>query len=158
LRSYRDLPMRLSEMGRCIRNERSGTLTGLIRVRQFTQDDAHIYCRPDQLQDEITMLLALVNEWYKTFTLTASFKPSTRPEKSLGTREQWDSAEAALHEALRGNGLAYELNPGDGAFYGPKIDIDVHDALGRPWQLATIQVDLTMLPERFQLEFIDTDG
>jgi threonyl-tRNA synthetase len=158
LRSYRDLPIRLSEMGRCHRNERSGTLTGLIRVRQFTQDDAHIYCRPDQLQDEITALLALVGEWYKTFNLASSFKLSTRPEKSLGTREQWDAAEQALHEALRGNGLAYELNPGDGAFYGPKIDIDVHDALGRPWQLATIQVDLTMLPERFQLEFIDSDG
>ncbi len=158
LRSYRDLPIRLSEMGRCHRNERSGTLTGLIRVRQFTQDDAHIYCRPDQLQEEITALLALVGEWYKTFELASSFKLSTRPEKSLGTAEQWDAAEAALGEALRANDLAYALNPGDGAFYGPKIDIDVHDALGRPWQLATIQVDLTMLPERFQLEFIDSDG
>src|SRR5262249_45480456 len=117
-----------------------------------------IYCRPDQLQDEITALLALVGEWYKTFELVPSFKLSTRPEKSLGTAEQWDSAEAALHEALRGNDLAYALNPGDRAFYAPQIDIDVQDALGRPWQLATIQVDLTMLPERFQLEFIDKDG
>jgi len=158
LRSYRDLPMRLSEMGRCHRNERSGTLTGLIRVRQFTQDDAHIYCRPEQLQDEITALLGLVGEWYKTFTLQPSFKLSTRPEKSLGTQEQWDAAETALHQALRGNGLAYDLNPGDGAFYGPKIDIYVEDALGRPWQIATIQVDLTMLPERFRLEYIDADG
>jgi threonyl-tRNA synthetase len=158
LRSYRDLPMRLSEMGRCHRNERSGALSGLVRVRQFTQDDAHIYCRPDQLQDEITALLDLVQEWYKTFNLAPSFKLSTRPEKKLGSEAQWDDAERGLHEALRSNGLAYELNPGDGAFYGPKIDIDVHDALGRPWQLATIQVDLTMLPERFQLEYIDTDG
>ena len=158
LRSYRDLPMRLSEMGRCHRNERSGTLTGLIRVRQFTQDDAHIYCRPEQVQDEITALLQLVGEWYKTFTLQPSFKLSTRPEKSLGTQEQWDAAEAALHQALRGNGLAYDLNPGDGAFYGPKIDIYVEDALGRPWQIATIQVDLTMVPERFRLEYIDADG
>jgi threonyl-tRNA synthetase len=158
LRSYRDLPMRLSEMGRCHRNERSGTLTGLIRVRQFTQDDAHIYCRPDQLQEELTALLELVREWYKTFDLQASYKLSTRPEKSLGTQEQWDAAEAALHDALRVNGLAYALNPGDGAFYGPKIDIDVQDALGRPWQIATIQVDLTMVPERFALEYIDTDG
>ncbi|HYB44078.1 MAG TPA: threonine--tRNA ligase, partial [Candidatus Methylomirabilis sp.] len=158
LRSYRDLPIRLSEMGRCHRNERSGTLTGLIRVRQFTQDDAHIYCRPDQLQDEITALLGLVGEWYKTFNLTSSFRLSTRPENSLGTQEQWDAAEGALHEALRNNGLACDLNPGDGAFYGPKIDIDVHDALGRPWQLATIQVDLTMLPDRFALEYIDSDG
>jgi threonyl-tRNA synthetase len=158
LRSYRDLPMRLSEMGRCHRNERSGTLTGLIRVRQFTQDDAHIYCRPDQLQDEITALLELVREWYKTFNLAPTFRLATRPEKRLGTAAQWDDAERALHEALRANGLAYELKAGDGAFYGPKIDIDVHDALGRPWQLATIQVDLTMLPERFALEYIDADG
>jgi threonyl-tRNA synthetase len=158
LRSYRDLPMRLSEMGRCHRNERSGTLTGLIRVRQFTQDDAHIYLRPEQLQDEIASLLGLVGEWYKTFNLAPSFRLSTRPDKKLGTEAQWDAAEHALHEALKANGLAYQLNPGDGAFYGPKIDIDVHDVLGRPWQLATIQVDLTMLPERFDLTYIDTDG
>jgi threonyl-tRNA synthetase len=158
LRSYRDLPLRLSEMGRCHRNERSGTLTGLVRVRQFTQDDAHIFCRPDQLQDEITQLLALVREWYKVFTLEPSFKLSTRPEKYLGTVEQWDAAERALHESLRANGVAYALNPGDGAFYGPKIDVDVQDVLGRRWQIATIQVDLTMLPERFQLEYIDADG
>jgi threonyl-tRNA synthetase len=158
LRSYRDLPMRLSEMGRCHRNERSGTLTGLIRVRQFTQDDAHIYLRPEQLQDEIAALLGLVGEWYKTFNLAPSFRLSTRPDKKLGTEAQWDAAEHALHEALRSNGLAYQLNPGDGAFYGPKIDIDVHDVLGRPWQLATIQVDLMMLPERFDLTYIDADG
>jgi threonyl-tRNA synthetase len=145
-------------MGRCHRNERSGTLTGLIRVRQFTQDDAHIYLRPEQLQDEIASLLGLVGEWYKTFNLAPSFRLSTRPDKKLGTEAQWDAAEHALHEALKANGLAYQLNPGDGAFYGPKIDIDVHDVLGRPWQLATIQVDLTMLPERFDLTYIDTDG
>ncbi|MBI4270650.1 MAG: threonine--tRNA ligase [Candidatus Rokubacteria bacterium] len=158
LRSYRDLPMRLSEMGRCHRNERSGTLTGLIRVRQFTQDDAHIYCRPDQLQDEIHQLLDLVREWYKTFALQPSYKLATRPAKKLGTEAQWDAAEAALHDALRANGLVYELDAGGGAFYGPKIDIHVEDALGRSWQIATIQVDLTMLPEQFQLEYIDSDG
>ena len=158
LRSYRDLPLRLSEMGRCHRNERSGTLTGLVRVRQFTQDDAHIFCRPDQLQDEITALLGLVREWYKVFTLEPSFKLATRPEKYLGTAAQWDAAEQALHEALRANGVAYELNPGDGAFYGPKIDVDVQDVLGRQWQIATIQADLTMLPERFALEYVDADG
>ena len=158
LRSYRDLPLRLSEMGRCHRNERSGTLTGLVRVRQFTQDDAHIYCRPDQLQDEISGILELVREWYKTFNLAPSFKLATRPERTLGTEEQWDTAERALHEALKANGLAYELNPGDGAFYGPKVDIHVEDALGRSWQIATVQVDLVMLPERFQLEYIDSDG
>jgi threonyl-tRNA synthetase len=158
LRSYRDLPLRFSEMGRDHRNERSGTLTGLVRVRQFTQDDAHLFCRPDQLQDELTALLDLVRDWYKTFDLQPSYKLSTRPEKRLGSEAQWDDAENALHESLKGNGLQYALNPGDGAFYGPKIDIDVSDALGRAWQIATIQVDLTMLPERFHLEFIDTDG
>ena len=158
LRSYRDLPLRYSEMGRDHRNERSGTLTGLVRVRQFTQDDAHIYCRPDQLQDEITALLRLVQEWYKVFTLEPSFKLATRPESYLGTVAQWDAAEQALHDALRANGIAYEINAGDGAFYGPKIDIHVEDVLGRLWQIATIQADLTMLPERFQLEYIDADG
>jgi threonyl-tRNA synthetase len=158
LRSYRDLPMRLSEMGRCHRNERSGTLTGLVRVRQFTQDDAHIYCRPDQLQDEISGILDLVREWYKTFALQPSYKLATRPPNKLGTEEQWDAAEAALYDSLKSNDLAYELNAGDGAFYGPKIDIYVQDALARQWQIATVQVDLTMLPERFKCEYIDVDG
>jgi threonyl-tRNA synthetase len=158
IRSYRDLPLRFSEMRPLHRNERSGTLTGLVRVRQFTQDDAHIYCRPDQLQDELTQLIELVREWYKVFTLEPSFKLSTRPPKFLGTAGQWDAAERALHEALKANGLAYAVNAGDGAFYGPKIDVDVQDVLGRHWQIATIQVDLTMLPERFHLEYIDADG
>jgi threonyl-tRNA synthetase len=158
LRSYRDLPLRLAEMGRLHRNERSGTLTGLFRVRQFTQDDAHIYCRPDQLQDEITGVLELVQTFYKTFDLTPSFRLATRPDKALGAREQWDAAEAALHQALRANGVVYEVKPGDGAFYGPKIDIHIEDVLGRDWQVATIQADLVMLPERFELEYIDRDG
>ncbi|HEU5188339.1 MAG TPA: threonine--tRNA ligase [Methylomirabilota bacterium] len=158
LRSYRDLPIRYSEMGRCHRNERSGTLSGLVRVRQFTQDDAHIYCRPDQLQAEITDLLELVREWYATFGLPPSYRLATRAPDKLGTEQQWDAAEDALHQALRANAVAYDLDKGGAAFYGPKIDIDVEDALGRQWQLATIQVDLTMLPERMQCEFIDTDG
>jgi threonyl-tRNA synthetase len=158
VRSYRDLPIRYSEMGRCHRNERSGTLTGLIRVRQFTQDDAHIYCRPDQVQAEITDLLNLVREWYGTFGLKPSYRLSTRPPDKLGTDQQWDQAEDGLHEALRANGLTYEIDKGGGAFYGPKIDVDVEDTLGRQWQLATIQVDLTMLPERMQCEYIDSDG
>jgi len=158
LRSYRDLPIRYSEMGRCHRNERSGTLTGLIRVRQFNQDDAHIYLRPDQVQAEITDLLVLVREWYGTFELRPSYRLATRPPDKLGTEQQWDQAEEALHEALRANGLIYDLDKGGGAFYGPKIDIDVEDTLGRQWQLATIQVDLTMLPERMQCEYIDSDG
>ena len=157
LRSYRDLPLRYSDMGRLHRNERSGTLSGLFRVRQFTQDDAHVYCRPDQIQDEITQMLHFVREWYKPFGLEPSFRLATRPEKRLGSDAQWDAAEAALHEVLKANGLAYELNPGDGGFYSPKIDVDVLDALGRTWQLATIQLDL-QLPDRFGLEYIDSDG
>ena len=157
LRSYRDLPLRFSDMGRLHRNERSGTLTGLFRVRQFTQDDAHVYCRLDQVQAEITAMLGLVSEWYKPFGLEPLFKLSTRPEKSLGTDEQWQVAERGLEEALRANGLAFALNPGDGTFYGPKIDVDILDALGRRWQIATIQIDFQQ-PERFGLEYIDTDG
>ena len=157
LRSYRDLPLRFSDMGRLHRNERSGTLTGLFRVRQFTQDDAHVYCRLDQVQAEITAMLGLVREWYKPFGLEPLFKLSTRPEKSLGTDEQWQVAERGLEEALRANGLAFALNPGDGTFYGPKIDVDILDALGRRWQIATIQIDFQQ-PERFGLEYIDTDG
>jgi len=158
LRSYRDLPLRLAEMGRLHRNERSGTLTGLFRVRQFTQDDAHIYCRPDQLQDEITGVLSLVKDFYATFALEPLFRFATRPEKAMGTAEQWDRAEEALEAALKSNGLAFVLKPGDGAFYGPKVDIHIEDVLGRDWQMATIQVDLVMLPERFALEYVDADG
>ena len=157
LRSYRDLPLRFSDMGRLHRNERSGTLTGLFRVRQFTQDDAHVYCRLDQVQAEITAMLGLVREWYKPFGLEPLFKLYTRPGHSLGTVEQWQVAERGLEDALRANGLAFELNPGDGTFYGPKIDVDIHDALGRRWQVATIQIDFQQ-PERFGLEYIDTDG
>jgi threonyl-tRNA synthetase len=157
LRSYRDLPLRFSDMGRLHRNERSGTLTGLFRVRQFTQDDAHIYCRPDQLQDEITALLGLMGRWHALFSLKAFFKLSTRPAKSLGTDEQWEAAERGLTDALRANSLPYDLNPGDGTFYGPKIDVDVEDVLGRRWTIATIQIDFQN-PERFGLEYIDADG
>ena len=157
LRSYRDLPLRFSDMGRLHRNERSGTLTGLFRVRQFTQDDAHVYCRLDQVQAEITAMLGLVREWYKPFGLEPIFKLSTRPEKSLGTDEQWQVAERGLQDALRANGLVFELNAGDGTFYGPKIDVDIQDALGRRWQIATIQIDFQQ-PERFRLEYIDSDG
>jgi len=157
LRSYRDLPLRFSDMGRLHRNERSGTLSGLFRVRQFTQDDAHVYCRLDQVQDEITAMLELVREWYKTFALEPTFKLSTRPEKSIGTHEQWTTAEKGLADALHANGLSYDLNPGDGAFYGPKIDVDIQDVLGRRWQVATIQLDFGQ-PDRFELEYIADDG
>ncbi len=158
LRSYRDLPLRVSEIGRLHRNERSGTLTGLFRVRQITMDDAHIYCRPDQAQAEITGVLRLVREFYGLFNLEPSFRLATRPPDCLGTGEQWDAAERALHEALKANALAYAVKDGDGAFYGPKIDIHIEDVLGRDWQIATVQLDLTMLPERFDLTYIDSDG
>jgi threonyl-tRNA synthetase len=158
LRSYRDLPLRVAEIGRLHRNERSGTLSGLFRVRQITMDDAHIYCRPDQAQGEIRNVLGLVREFYKLVNLTPSFKLATRPPDYLGTPEQWDVAEQALHDALKANELAYELKPGDGAFYGPKIDIHIEDVLGRDWQMATVQADLTMLPERFDLEYVDADN
>jgi threonyl-tRNA synthetase len=158
LRSYRDLPLRISEIGRLHRNERSGTLTGMFRVRQITMDDAHIYCRPDQVQAEITNVLGLVREFYAMLDLKPSFKLATRPDGYLGMAEQWDAAEQALHDALRANDLAYELKPKDGAFYGPKIDIHIEDVLGRDWQIATAQLDLTMLPERFDLTYVDADG
>lgn len=158
LRSYRDLPLRFAEMGRLHRNERSGTLTGLLRVRQFTQDDAHIYCRPDQLQDEIAGVLELIRDFYGTFELVPTFKLATRPDKYLGTVEQWEQADRALEDALKSNGLAFTLKPRDATFYGPKIDIHIEDALGRDWQMATIQADLTMVPERFELEYVDSDG
>jgi threonyl-tRNA synthetase len=157
LRSYRDLPLRISEIGRLHRNERSGTLTGLFRVRQITMDDAHLYCRPDQIQAEITGVLALVREFYRLVGLTPSFRLATRPAEHIGTVEQWAAAERALAEALRANDLAYELKPGDGAFYGPKIDIHIEDALGRDWQIATAQLDYN-LPERFDLSYVDADG
>jgi threonyl-tRNA synthetase len=158
LRSYRDLPLRFAEMGRLHRNERSGTLTGLFRVRQFTQDDAHIYCRPDQLQAEVSGVLELVREFYATFDLEPLFRLATRPAKAMGSEEAWARAERALEEALKANGASYTIKPGDGTFYGPKIDIHIEDVLGREWQMATVQVDLVMLPERFGLEYIDADG
>ncbi len=159
LRSYRDLPIRYSEMGRCHRNERSGTLTGLIRVRQFTQDDAHIYLPsgPDPGGDHGPAQPGAASGTGRSISGRRTGCPRAPPDK-LGTEQQWDQAEEALHEALRANGLTYDLDKGGGAFYGPKIDIDVEDTLGRQWQLATIQVDLTMLPERMQCEYIDSDG
>jgi threonyl-tRNA synthetase len=156
-RSYRDLPLRFSQTDRLLRNERSGTLNGLLRVRQLTMDDAHIYCRPDQVQDEITGVLEFQRAIYSVFGLEPSFNLSTRPEKAIGDPAVWDQAEADLRAALEANGLAYEVKEGEGAFYGPKIDVDIRDAVGRPWQLNTTQLDFQM-PERFQLEYIGEDG
>ncbi len=158
LRSYRDLPLRLSEYGRLHRNERSGVLSGLTRVRQFIQDDAHVFVRPDQLGDEIEALLGEVREAYGWVGLAPRLAFATRPDKAVGDVELWDRAEAYIHEALDRTGLPYVVKPKDGTFYAPKIDIYVDDALGREWQCATIQADLTMLPERFDLTYIDEEG
>jgi threonyl-tRNA synthetase len=159
LRSYRDLPLRLNEYGRLHRNERSGTLSGLTRVRQFIQDDAHIYVRPDQLRDEIEALLGEVHETYGWFGLTPRFAFATKPDKALGDPALWAQAEGFIKEALDhaapGN---YVVKSRDGTFYAPKIDIYIDDALGREWQMATIQVDLVMLPEQFDLTYVDEHG
>jgi threonyl-tRNA synthetase len=158
VRSYRDLPLRLNEYGRLHRNERSGTLSGLTRVRQFIQDDAHVYVRPDQLADEIEAMLGEVREAYSWVGLTPRFAFATKPDKAIGDPALWERAEALLKEALDRAGGDYKLKPKDGTFYAPKIDIYIDDALGREWQMATIQADLTMLPERFDLTYIDEEG
>jgi threonyl-tRNA synthetase len=158
LRSYRELPIRYSEFGRLHRNERSGTLSGLTRVRQFIQDDAHIYVRPDQLADEIEALLGEVREAYSWFGLVPRFAFATKPDKAIGDPALWERAEALVKDALDRAGGDYTVKPKDGTFYAPKIDIYIDDALGREWQMATIQADLVMLPERFDLTYIDEHG
>jgi threonyl-tRNA synthetase len=158
LRSYRDLPLRYNEYGRLHRNERSGSLSGLTRVRQFIQDDGHIYVRPDQLSAELEALLAEVHEAYSWFGLSPRFAFATRPDKAIGDPALWDRAESIIKDTLDRTGAPYVTKPKDGTFYAPKIDIYIDDALGREWQMATIQVDLTMLPERFDLTYIDEDG
>ncbi|MFC1883631.1 threonine--tRNA ligase [Thermodesulfobacteriota bacterium] len=157
LRSYRDLPKRYFELGTVHRHERSGVLYGLLRVREFTQDDAHILCTPEQLNDEIVGVLDFVKSVMDIFKFEYSLEISTRPEKSIGSDEDWDLATNALIKAMEGNGLSYSINEGDGAFYGPKIDVKLKDALEREWQCATIQCDFT-LPERFDLSYIDREG
>ena len=159
LRSYRDLPLRFTEYGRLHRNERSGTLSGLTRVRHFIQDDAHIYVRPDQLQDEIEALLGEVRESYGWFGLEPRFAFGTQPDKALGDPALWEQGRGADQGGARRRlGKPYVVKPKDGTFYAPKIDIQIEDALGREWQTATIQVDLVMLPERFDLTYIDEHG
>ncbi len=158
VRSYRDLPLRFNEYGRLHRNERSGALSGLTRVRHFIQDDAHIFVRPDQLSGEIQALLGEVAEAYSWFGLVPRFAFATRPDKALGDPEAWARAEGLIKEALDTAGVSYVVKPKDGTFYAPKIDIYIDDALGREWQMATIQVDLMMLPERFDLHYIDEQG
>jgi len=158
LHSYRDLPLRLAEFGSCHRNEPSGTLHGLMRLRNFVQDDAHIFCEPSQINSEVSNFIDLVFEVYRRFGFEdVIIFLSDRPEKRVGTDEQWDKAEAALHEALQGKGLEYGLNPGEGAFYGPKIEFSLKDCLGRVWQCGTIQVDFSM-PGRLDAEYVAEDG
>ncbi len=157
IRSYRDLPIRYFELGTVYRHEKSGVLHGLFRLRGFTQDDAHILCTPDQLNSEIRGVISLVIDVMGVFGFEYEFEVSTRPEKSIGTEEDWEEATSALLEALEDENLPYTVNQGDGAFYGPKIDVKLKDAIGRMWQCATIQCDFA-LPERFDLHFVGKDG
>ena len=157
-RSYKDLPIRLFELGTVYRHEKAGVLHGLLRVRGFTQDDAHIFCLPEQLRDEIKGIIDFVFETMKVFGFNdLGIELSTRPEKYIGSAEDWEKATQALEDALKEKGLKYEINAGDGAFYGPKIDIKLKDALKRSWQCATIQCDFA-LPKRFDLSYIDNAG
>lgn len=157
IRSYRDLPLRYFELGTVHRHEKTGVLHGLLRVRQFTQDDAHILCTPEQLNGEIKAVVDFVDYAMSVFGFDYEVELSTRPENSIGSDQDWEMAEAALRQALNDKGLAYDINEGDGAFYGPKIDFKLKDALKRKWQCATIQCDFT-LPDRFELAYIGADG
>ncbi len=158
LHSYKDLPIRLAELGHVHRHEASGALNGLFRVRAFTQDDAHIFCREDQLVDEITTLLKFYEEMYSVFNLSYHIELSTRPEEGyIGDINIWNKSEAILKEACLKSGHEFKINPGDGAFYGPKLDFKLRDSIGRIWQCGTIQLDMN-LPERFDCFYIDSDG
>jgi threonyl-tRNA synthetase len=157
IRSYRDLPLRYFELGTVCRHEKSGVLHGLMRVREFTQDDAHIFLRPEQLHQEISAIIDFVEDAMKVFGFEYEMEISTKPEKYIGSDEDWTRAESVLKEVLDSRGQVYEINEGDGAFYGPKIDVKLKDAIGRKWQCATIQCDFA-LPERFDLHYVDSDG
>ena len=157
LHSYKDLPQRIGELGLVHRHELSGTLHGLMRVRCFTQDDAHIFMTPAQIQEELVGVIELMDAVYATFGFPFEVELSTRPENSMGEDEQWELATNALIHALESKGLEYTVNEGDGAFYGPKIDFHLRDSMGRTWQCGTIQLDFQM-PERFDLTYVDADG
>ena len=150
--SYRELPIRYAEPGLLHRNEPSGTLHGLLRVRHFIQDDAHIFCTEEQVEQEVLDCLAFGFAWYDQFGFDMRLELSTRPEQRIGTDEMWDRSEAALEAALKRGGYEYDINEGDGAFYGPKIDAHMRDSLGRSWQLGTVQLDYNF-PERFELTY-----
>lgn len=155
--SYRDFPIRAGELGVVHRHELSGALHGLMRVRAFTQDDAHIFMLPEQIKDEIKGVVGLINEVYGRFGFKYSVELSTRPENSMGSDEEWQIAENALQGALEEMNMDFKINEGDGAFYGPKIDFHLEDSIGRTWQCGTIQLDL-QLPQRFDLNYIGSDG
>ncbi len=155
--SYRDLPLRLAEMGQVHRHEKSGTLHGLMRVRSFTQDDAHIFMLPEQIEKEVAGVMELVDKFYCIFGFTYNVELSTKPEDSMGSEEMWAQATEALHAVLTKKGINFKINEGDGAFYGPKIDFHLRDSLGRTWQCGTIQLDFQM-PEKFDLSYIGADG
>jgi threonyl-tRNA synthetase len=158
LKSYRDLPIRMGEFGKVHRYEPSGALHGLLRVRHFTQDDAHVYCTPQQMDAECRDVVALVLDIYRQFGFEeVRIKLSTRPQNRMGDDATWDLLEGALVQALEGMGLPYKLNPGEGAFYGPKLEFVLRDAIGRDWQCGTLQVDMN-LPERFGIDYVDEDG
>jgi threonyl-tRNA synthetase len=158
IKSYRDLPLRFGEFGQCHRNEPSGGLHGIMRVRAFTQDDGHIFCTEDQIQSEVIAFTTLLQKVYKDFGYTdIIYKLSTRPEKRIGSEESWDRAENALAEGLKASGCDFQYLPGEGAFYGPKIEYTLKDAIGREWQCGTMQVD-PHLPERLDAEFVGEDG
>jgi threonyl-tRNA synthetase len=158
LKSYRDLPLRLAEFGSCHRNEPSGSLHGIMRVRGFTQDDAHIFCTEEQIQPEVSQFIDMLHEVYADFGFSeVIYRLSTRPVERVGSDEDWDRAEAALAEALNAKGLPWEELPGEGAFYGPKIEFSLKDCIGRIWQLGTIQVDFSM-PGRLDAQYVAEDG
>jgi threonyl-tRNA synthetase len=158
MRSYRELPIRMAEFGSCSRYEPSGALHGLMRVRGFTQDDAHVFCTPEQMTDEVVHASRLIFEVYKELGFeNVDVKLSTRPEKRVGTDEVWDKAEADLEDACKKMQIPYKLNPGEGAFYGPKLEFTLYDAIGRAWQCGTVQVDFN-LPGRLDAEYVAEDG
>jgi len=157
MHSYRDLPRRIAEMGIVHRHELSGTLHGLMRVRSFTQDDAHIFMLPEQVEAEVAGVIDLMDLFYTVFGFDYRVELSTRPEKAMGALEMWDKATNILEDVLRNKGVDYRINEGDGAFYGPKIDFHLQDCLGRSWQCGTIQLDFQM-PEKFDLTYVGEDG
>ena len=158
VRSYRELPVRLAELGRLHRNELSGTLGGLLRVRQITMDDAHIFIAPEKAEEELVKVIKIINEFYNMLGFSPTYLLATRPDEALGEKAKWELAEAALSGALKKSGIDFEIAAGEGAFYGPKIEVHFKDSQDRDWQMGTAQLDLVMLPEKFDLAYVDDRG